>query len=152
MTTHKQKNKSDNVIFSFCKTIDISIDIDRYIGRFVLKLGFISHAAFLVDFFHMEMSEISVIYRYIVNIGRFFPIFPLNDFRLQKSCRKGPTPEISTIYRDIYVLGPVWVITAAPFWSIQYKITVSYNDSTFRYIQFIPVSTSWNMQTRHKMR
>ena len=50
------------------------------------------------------------------------------------------------------IVGPVWVITMALFESIEYRITVSYSDSTFGYIQFIPVSTSLNMQARHKMR
>ena len=40
---------------------------------------------------------------YIADIRPFFLIFPSNDFCLQKSCQKGSTPEISTIYRDIFV-------------------------------------------------
>ena len=48
------------------------------------------------------MSDISVNYRYINNIERFFPIFPRNDFYLQKSCRDGPTSEISMIYRRYF--------------------------------------------------
>ena len=49
------------------------------------------------------MSDISIIYRYIGDIERFFPIFPRNDFLLQKSCRDGPTlDDISLIYCNIF--------------------------------------------------
>ena len=48
------------------------------------------------------MSDISVNYQYIDDFERFFPIFPRNDFHLQKSCLDGPTPEISTIYRRYF--------------------------------------------------
>ena len=41
------------------------------------------------------------------------------------------------IYRD-----PVWVDDIDPVWVIQIEITVSYGDSTFEYIQLIPISTS----------
>ena len=43
--------------------------------------------------------------RYIVDIDRFFSIFFSINCRLLISCREGPTPEISTIYRDIFVHG-----------------------------------------------
>ena len=39
-------------------------------------------------------------------------------------------------------IDPIWVIIAVPIWVIQIEITISYSDSTFRYIQFFPVSTS----------
>ena len=51
---------------------------------------------------YIFVSDISVNYRYIGDIERFFPIFPRNDFFFFKSCRDGPTPEISTIYRQYF--------------------------------------------------
>ena len=77
----------------------ISTDIG-HIGPVLFCLFFciFSQAAFITDF----LSNISVIYRYITDIWRFFPNFPTNDFLLQKSCREGPTPEISTIYHQYF--------------------------------------------------
>ena len=51
----------------------------------------------------MEMSDISVIYRYLGDISSILGDFSLH-FRLQKSCHEGPTPKISMIYRDISIL------------------------------------------------
>ena len=61
---------------------------------------FFSNLHFYVGF----VLDISVIYQYIVDIEQFFPIFPKNDFRLQKSCRDGSTPEISNIYRRYFAI------------------------------------------------
>ena len=95
----------------------------RYIGRYRRYIADISpilvdisgsFVFFFLNFFtccifsrflHMEMSDISVSYRYIVDIRRFFSIFLSNDFCLQKSFREGPTHDISTIYCDIFVLA-----------------------------------------------
>ena len=43
-----------------------------------------------------------------------------------------------TVYR---YRGPIWVNDIDLVWVIQIEITVSYSDSTFRYIQFFPLST-----------
>ena len=43
------------------------------------------------------------------------------------------------------IVGPVWVVTATPFGSystVQIEIIVAYSDSTLRYIQSFPISTS----------
>ena len=53
--------------------------------------------------------------RYIVDIDRYFSIFPSIDYRLLISCRKGPILKISTIHHDVFVHAPslvfvVWKI------------------------------------------
>ena len=86
-------------------------NINRYIGHIgpVLFVFFFfcifSQATFITDF----VLNISVIYRYITDIWRFFLNFPTNDFLLQKSCREGPTPEISTIYHQYFSTFPSMV-------------------------------------------
>ena len=68
------------------------------------------------------VSDISVIYRYIGDIERFFPIFPRNDFLLQKSYCDGSTPEISMIYRRYFTTFLTLVVGvmlwAAPRWTV----------------------------------
>ena len=96
----------------------ISTKGGQYIDRFVSKLGLIPRAAFVTD----TVSDISVIYRYIVDIGRYFFIFPSFNFRLLISCREGPTPEMSTIYRDISV----------PASTLDHKYFVSFIDDCTR--------------------
>ena len=74
----------------------------RYIGRFVFFFfNFFTSLHFCVGF----VSDISVNYRYIGDIERFFSIFSRNDFHLQKSCCDGSTLEISAIFHDIFNPG-----------------------------------------------
>ena len=47
------------------------------------------------------VADISLIYLYIDDFDRHFPIFLSFDFRLLISCQDDPTSEISTIYHDI---------------------------------------------------
>ena len=84
---------------------------NRYIGQIAQFCLFVCFCFFLHFFigciYNLFVSDISVIYRYIDDVslilGNFFPIFHTIDFRLQKSCREGPSPEISTIYRQYIV-------------------------------------------------
>ena len=62
-------------------------------------LAFFCTAAIFTDF----DSNMSGHNRYVVDIDRYFLIFPLFDYSFLISCREGPTPEISKIYRDIFV-------------------------------------------------
>ena len=73
----------------------IFLQINDFRPVYVFCFNFFISQHFCVGF----VSNILVIYRYIGDIERFFLIFPRNDFLLQKSCRDGSTPEISTIYR-----------------------------------------------------
>ena len=50
------------------------------------------------------IDHLPIYRRYITDIERVFSIFPINDFRLQKSCREGSTPEISTIYHRYFAI------------------------------------------------
>ena len=70
-------------------------------ANFVFFLNFFTCCIF-DRFFHIEMLDISVSYRYISDIlpilSDFFPIFPSNYFRLQKSFREDPTHDISRYF------------------------------------------------------
>ena len=82
-------------------------DIGRYIDRFVSKRGFTPRTVFVIDI----VFDISVIYRYIADIDRYFLIFPSFDFCLLISCRESSTLEMSTIYRRYIATFPSLILT-----------------------------------------
>ena len=47
------------------------------------------------------VTDISLMYRYISDFNRFFPISPQTDYRMSISCQDSSIPEMSKIYRDI---------------------------------------------------
>ena len=82
--------------------VDISViyaDISASLGVFFL---FFHKPAFLCRICVGYIGKLPIYQRYIGDMERFFPIFPRNNFHSQKLCRDGPTPEISTIYRQYF--------------------------------------------------
>ena len=76
------------------KAADISTVLVFFFFKIFLKTSFLCRIC--VGY----IDNLSIYRRSIADIERiFFDFSKKNDFRLQKLCRDGSTPEISTIYR-----------------------------------------------------
>ena len=99
-------------------------------GKFLFFFAFFPRATFYIRFCVGYISYLLIYWQYITDIGRYFLIFPSIDFRLLISCREGPTPEISMIYRDISIHDVRFLIFPNFIWSFvqrrPYKNSIQY--------------------------